>query len=158
DVTWDPGTAHPLLQLSADSRCVEQQETPQLLPRRTGRFDTERCVVGDEGFDGGRHAWVVEVAQGGHWWAVGVAAGSARRTGSFDFSPEGKIWAVGKLMGHHRVFTAPHPKPLALNHVPQRIHVLLDHATGQVVFSDADSWAVIFIFPLSLSARERLYP
>ncbi|NXG40213.1 RNF39 protein, partial [Dromaius novaehollandiae] len=85
-----------------------------------------------------------EVAEGGHWWAVGVAAGSVRRTGSFAFCPEGKIWAVGKLMGHHRVFTAPHPTPLPLDHIPQRIQVLLDHATGQVVFSDADSWATIF--------------
>ncbi|XP_062457124.1 myelin-oligodendrocyte glycoprotein-like isoform X6 [Rhea pennata] len=40
----------------------------------------------------------------------------------------------------------------------KRIQVLLDYTTGQVVFSDADSWAMIFIFPLFLPARERLYP
>ncbi|XP_062457120.1 butyrophilin subfamily 3 member A1-like isoform X2 [Rhea pennata] len=157
-VTWDPDTAHPLLCLSADRRRVERREAPQLLPQCPGRFNTERCVLGSEGFTGGRHAWVVEVAEGGHWWAVGVAARSVRRTGSFSFSPEGKIWAVGKLMGRQRVFTAPHPTPLPLDRVPQRIQVLLDYTTGQVVFSDADSWAMIFIFPLFLPARERLYP
>ncbi|XP_067170005.1 butyrophilin subfamily 1 member A1-like isoform X1 [Apteryx mantelli] len=158
DVTWDPDTAHPLLHLSVDGRRVERRETPQLLSQHPERFDTERCVLGGKGFTGGRHTWAVEVAEGGHWWAVGVAAGSVRRTGSFAFSPEDKIWAVGKLMGHHRVFTAPHPMPLPLDHVPQRIQVLLDYATGQVVFSDDDSWATIFIFPLSPSAGERLYP
>ncbi|XP_064360527.1 butyrophilin subfamily 1 member A1-like isoform X2 [Dromaius novaehollandiae] len=47
DVTWDPDTAHPLLRLSADGRRVERGEAPQLLPQRPGRFDTERCVLGD---------------------------------------------------------------------------------------------------------------
>nr|XP_009685825.1 PREDICTED: butyrophilin subfamily 3 member A3-like [Struthio camelus australis] len=158
DVTWDPDTAHPLLHLSTDRRRVERREVPHLLPQRPGRFDTERCVLGCKGFTGGRHTWAVEVADAGHWWVVGVAARSVRRTGSFTFSPESRIWAVGKLMAQFRVFTAPHPTPLLLDHVPQRIQVFLDYATGQVVFSDADSWATIFIFLLSPCSGESLYP
>uniref|UniRef100_A0A8C6ZG34 B30.2/SPRY domain-containing protein n=1 Tax=Nothoprocta perdicaria TaxID=30464 RepID=A0A8C6ZG34_NOTPE len=154
-VTLDPNTANPFLVLAADHRGVKRGDTWALLPDSPERFSTEPCVLGCPSFTVGQHHWEVAVADGGDWWATGVAEGSIRRKGVLQLSPEEGIWA---LMGHHRVFTAPHPKPLPLNRVPQRIHVLLDRATGQVVFSDADSWVVIFTFHLPLSARERLYP
>uniref|UniRef100_A0A8C4Y955 Zinc finger protein RFP-like n=1 Tax=Gopherus evgoodei TaxID=1825980 RepID=A0A8C4Y955_9SAUR len=157
DVTLDPDTAHPNLVLSEDRKCATWGDTRQRLPKNPERFDTERCVLGCEGFTSGRHCWEVEVGPG-QYWAVGVARESVRRKGGISRSPEGGIWAVGWCLGDQfRAFTSL-MTPLPLSRVPSRIRVCLDCDRGQVTFIGAGDEAPIFTFPPGSVPGERIRP
>ncbi|XP_030399641.1 zinc finger protein RFP-like isoform X2 [Gopherus evgoodei] len=156
NVTLDPDTAHPELVLSEDRKCATWGDTRQRLPKNPERFDTERCVLGCEGFTSGRHCWEVEVGAG-QYWAVGVASVSVRRKGEISRSPEGGIWAVECWRDQFWAFTSP-VTPLPLSRVPSRIRVCLDCDRGQVTFIDAGDEAPIFTFPPGSVPGERIRP
>ncbi|XP_044840063.1 butyrophilin subfamily 1 member A1-like [Mauremys mutica] len=156
NVTLDPDTAHPLLILSEDQKSVRQADTEQDLPYNPERFDTERCVLGCEGFISGRHCWEVEVGGRG-LWAVGVARESVERKGGISLNPEGGIWAVGWCWGQFRALTSP-VTLLPLSRAPSRVRVCLDCDRGQVTFIDAGDQAPIFTFPPGSVPGERIRP
>ncbi|XP_064330071.1 zinc finger protein RFP-like [Phalacrocorax carbo] len=157
-VTLDPATAHPQILVSADGRTAVRRESPPApLPAGTERFESLRCVLGRQGFVGGRHRWAVEVHPGPDW-ALGVAREFVPRKGYFGLSPERGIWAVGQWLGQLRAFTRPGPTSLPHVRVPRCIEVDLDYAGGRVAFRDADSEAEIFAFPPAAFAGERLRP
>ncbi|KAM7145522.1 zinc finger protein RFP-like isoform 3-T3 [Macrochelys suwanniensis] len=156
NVTLDPDTAHPHLVLSEDWKSVRRGNTRQDLPKNLERFDSERCVLGCEGFTSGRHCWEVEVVAG-RCWAVGVARESVGRKGQISCSPEGGIWAVGQWWGHFQALTSPETL-LPLSRAPSRIRVCLDCDRGQVTFIDAGDEAPIFTFPPGSVPGERIQP
>ncbi|XP_065421046.1 butyrophilin subfamily 1 member A1-like isoform X2 [Chrysemys picta bellii] len=157
NVTLDPDTAHPNLILSEDRKSVRCGDTQQDLPNNPERFDTERCVLGCEGFTSGRHCWEVEVG-GGRYWAVGVTRESVGRKGGISLSPEGGIWAVERWgCGQFQALTSPET-PLPLSRVPSRIRVCLDCDRGQVTFIDAGDEAPIFTFPPGSIPGGRIRP
>lgn len=55
DITLDPSTAHPNLQLSEDGKEVRGQLVPRDVPDHPERFDFEPCVLARGGFASGRH-------------------------------------------------------------------------------------------------------
>ncbi|XP_074827452.1 zinc finger protein RFP-like [Natator depressus] len=145
NVTLDPDTAHPELVLSEGGKSVSWGDTRQDLPDNPERFDTERWVLGCEGFTAGRHCWEVEVGDG-RYWAVGVARESVRRKGGISRSPERGIWAVEQWWGgQFRALTSP-VTPLPRRRAPSRIRVCLDCDRGLVTFIDAGDEAPIFTF------------
>ncbi|XP_044837307.1 tripartite motif-containing protein 10-like [Mauremys mutica] len=154
NVTLDPDTAHPKLILSEDQKSVRWGHTWQRLPNNPETFDTDRCVLGCEGFTSGRHCWEVE-GEGG--WAVGVARESVRRKGRISHSPEEGIWAVEQWKGQVRALTSPETL-LPLSRAPSRIRVCLDCDQGQVTFIDAGDEAPIFTFPPGSVPGERIQP
>uniref|UniRef100_A0A452H9P3 Tripartite motif containing 10 n=1 Tax=Gopherus agassizii TaxID=38772 RepID=A0A452H9P3_9SAUR len=156
NVTLDPDTAHPELVLSEDRKCATWGDTRQRLPKNPERFDTERCVLGCEGFTSGRHCWEVEVGAG-QYWAVGVASVSVRRKGEISRSPEGWIWAVECWGGQFRALTSP-VTLLPLSRAPSRIRVCLDCDRGQVTFIGAGDEAPIFTLPPGSVPGERIRP
>ncbi|XP_025051298.1 butyrophilin subfamily 1 member A1-like [Alligator sinensis] len=159
DVTLDPDTAHRYLVLSEDGTSVRRTHTRQRLPGNPERFDTERCVLGREGFTSGRHWWEVEVEVGeGGWWAVGVARESVRRKGRIRFSPKEGVWAVRCSWGKYEALTAPDRTPLSLRQAPSRVGVYLDCTLGRVSFLNADTRAPIFTFPPASFAGGRIRP
>ncbi|KAM6993313.1 butyrophilin subfamily 1 member A1-like isoform 1-T3 [Passerculus sandwichensis] len=158
DVTLDPDTANPFLVLASDQRGVGRGHEWALLPDSPERFDTEPCVLGSQAFAAGRHCWHVEVAEAGHWWAVGVAQESVRRKGVLNFTPQEGIWAVGQWFGQYHAFSDPDWTPLHLPCLPRAIQVCLDFTYKQVTFADAESEAPIFAFCLASCAGERLRP
>uniref|UniRef100_A0A674J2H5 Butyrophilin subfamily 1 member A1 n=1 Tax=Terrapene triunguis TaxID=2587831 RepID=A0A674J2H5_9SAUR len=157
NVTLDPDTAHPELVLSEDRKSVRWADTRQDLPdNNPERFDTERSVLGCEGFTSGRHYWEVEVGVG-LLWAVGVARESVRRKGGISLSPEEGIWAVDQRQGQYQALTTP-MTPLLLSQAPSRIRVCLDCERGQVTFINAADEAPIFTFPPGSVPGERIRP
>ncbi|XP_078497904.1 E3 ubiquitin-protein ligase TRIM39-like isoform X1 [Lissotriton helveticus] len=110
-VTLDPDTAHPLLLLSEEGRCVRDSYTGTWkdLPNNPKRFtSSDKCVLGSEGFTSGRHYWEVQLLQKGGWWIMGVAAESVNRNGDITWSPEGGVWGVQRVYdGQYFAHTSP---------------------------------------------------
>ncbi|XP_060126869.1 E3 ubiquitin-protein ligase TRIM7-like [Zootoca vivipara] len=157
NVTLDPDTAHPWLILSENRKSLRLGDRPQTLPDNPERFNIFSCLLGREGFTAGRHFWEVNVGSG-EGWAVGVARKSVERKGSFYFSPEVGIWAVGKWEGIYWAFTSPDSSPLSLREKPRRIRVTLDYEGGRVSFYDADSGAELYTFSGASFSGETLLP
>nr|XP_056700519.1 LOW QUALITY PROTEIN: E3 ubiquitin-protein ligase TRIM7-like [Euleptes europaea] len=157
NVTLDPDTAHPKLFLSEDRKSVRLGKKDQRLPNNPERFDEETVVLGREGFPSGRHFWEVAV-EGVGKWAVGVARKSVRRKGAVIFSPEGGIWAVGKISSYYMAFSHPERCVLDLNGKLKRILVALDFAGERVDFSDPDTAAPLYTFKRASFQGETLFP
>ncbi|NXJ87095.1 BT1A1 protein, partial [Trogon melanurus] len=148
-ITLDPSTAHPQLLLSSDLRSVRWDYKQQDLPNNPERFDEEFCVLGREGFQGGRHCWEVEletVEEVGHdaVWAVGVANESMRKKGKMDLSSYGGVWAVWNHQGKPASTTSRIAPRIPL---PRRVLVCLDYPRGLVTFFNATTGNEIFTFP-----------
>ncbi|XP_014816623.1 PREDICTED: tripartite motif-containing protein 15, partial [Calidris pugnax] len=159
ELSLDPETANPYLVLSEDRRSVRLRGAPQEVPANPKRFDYAFCVLGAEGFLGGRHYWEVEVGDG-ESWVLGAARESVRRKEKVDFAPEEGIWAVGlnwrgKSWEQYQAFTSPET-PLSLCERPRKIGVYLDYEGGWVAFYNAENMAPIFTFTAAFS--ERIFP
>lgn len=165
NVILDPDTAHPFLRLTEDLTSVKWEDGYQDLPANLERFDREFCLLGCEGFLSGRHYWEVEVKEAvGAMWAVGAARESVRRKGSFRFSPNEGIWAVGKKpydsvsAGHLCALTSSEWSPLTLKKEPRKIRVSLNCEESCVKFFDADTEDLIFTFLSASFRREKIHP
>ncbi|XP_065271178.1 tripartite motif-containing protein 10-like [Emys orbicularis] len=160
NVTLDPDTAHPDLIVSADRKSVRCGDRWQDLPNNPERFDTERCVLGCQGFTSGRHYWEVEVeVEGGGFCFVGVARESVSRKGEISFNPEQGIWAVECDEDQYWALTSPVQRiPFPPSRAPHRIRVCLDYERGRVAFFDAGRRDPIVTFPPASFAGERIRP
>ncbi|XP_067169837.1 butyrophilin subfamily 1 member A1-like isoform X13 [Apteryx mantelli] len=158
EVSLDPDTAHRQLIMSEDCRSVRWGETWQDLPDSKKRFDSSFCVLGREGFTGGRHWWEVEgeVGADSHW-AVGVARESLRRKGPIETSLDKRVWAVQYQKGTFEALASPRT-PLSLSPFPKRIWVCLDCTGGHVTFVNADNWAEIYRFRSTSLIWRRIHP
>ncbi|KAK6323389.1 hypothetical protein J4Q44_G00057280 [Coregonus suidteri] len=98
DLTLDPDTANPWLQLSEDRRQVRHLGAWQDLPDIPERFDTVVIVLGREGFTTGRHYWEVQVGDKDDWY-LGVAKASVNRKGRIAISSSQGYWALAMKKG-----------------------------------------------------------
>ncbi|XP_041841591.1 E3 ubiquitin-protein ligase TRIM7 isoform X2 [Melanotaenia boesemani] len=145
DVTLDPDTANPWLQLSQDRHQVRHLGAWQDLPDQPDRFDTVVIVLGREGFTSGRHYWEVQVGDKDDWY-LGVAKSSVNRKGRISVSTTQGYWALAMKKGQeYRVSTSP-PFLLSLDPKPKRIGVYVDFEEGQVSFYDVRARTHIYTF------------
>ncbi|XP_055085124.1 E3 ubiquitin-protein ligase TRIM39 isoform X2 [Periophthalmus magnuspinnatus] len=152
DVTLDPDTANPWLQLSQDRRQVRHLGAWQDLPEHPARFDTVVIVLGRCGFTSGRHYWEVQVGDKDDWY-LGVAKSSVNRKGRISVSTAQGYWALAmKKSQGYRASTTP-PQLLSLDAKPKRIGVYLDIEEGQVSFYDVKNRTHIFTFKDSFAEK-----
>ncbi|XP_041634707.1 nuclear factor 7, ovary-like isoform X2 [Cheilinus undulatus] len=145
DVTLDPDSANPWLQLSQDRHQVRHLGAWQDLPDHPDRFDTVVIVLGREGFTSGRHYWEVLVGEKDDWY-LGVARSSVNRKGRLSVSTTQGYWALAMKKGQgYRVSTSP-PTLLPLDARPKRVGVYVDYEEGQVSFYDVRARTHIFTF------------
>ncbi|CAF97011.1 unnamed protein product, partial [Tetraodon nigroviridis] len=155
DVTLDPDSANPWLQLSQDRRQVRHLGAWQDLPDHPDRFDTVVIVLAREGFTSGRHYWEVQVGDKDDWY-LGVARSSINRKGRISVSTAQGYWALAMKKGQgYRVSTSP-PTPLALEPKPKRVGVYLDYEEGQVSFYDVR--ARTHIYTMNDTFTEKILP
>nr|XP_055053490.1 E3 ubiquitin-protein ligase TRIM39 [Misgurnus anguillicaudatus] len=155
DVTLDPNTAHPRLILSDDRKKVWCGEKHQLVPNNPERFDRVVCVLGREGFSGGRHYWEVEVG-GKSDWDVGVASHFSNRKGKITVSPSNGYWFLSLRDKKNYAFRNEPSTPIPLSLKPQKIGVFVDYEKGQVSFYNVDAKLHIYTFMDKFS--EAIYP
>ncbi|XP_051258397.1 nuclear factor 7, ovary isoform X1 [Dicentrarchus labrax] len=155
DVTLDPDSANPWLQLSQDRHQVRHLGAWQDLPDNPDRFDTVVIVLGREGFTSGRHYWEVQVGDKDDWY-LGVARSSVKRKGRIAVSTTQGYWALAMKKGQgYRVSTAP-PLLLPLDPKPKRVGVYVDYEEGQVSFYDVRAWTHIYTFKDTF--MEKIFP
>uniref|UniRef100_A0A3Q3JBD7 Uncharacterized protein n=1 Tax=Monopterus albus TaxID=43700 RepID=A0A3Q3JBD7_MONAL len=155
DVTLDPDTANPWLQLSQDRRQVRHLGAWQDLPDHPDRFDTVVIVLGREGFTSGRHYWEVQVGEKDDWY-LGVAKSSVNRKGRISVSTTQGYWALARKKGQgYRVSTSP-PLLLPLDPKLKQIGVYVDYDEGQVSFYDIR--AQTHIYTLKDTFTEKILP
>ncbi|KAM9425709.1 uncharacterized protein KZ484_012476 [Pholidichthys leucotaenia] len=155
DVTLDPDTANPWLQLSQDKHQVRHLGAWQDLPEHPDRFDTVVIVLGREGFTSGRHYWEVQVGEKDDWY-LGVAKASVKRKGRISVSTTQGYWALAMKKGQgYRVSTSP-PLLLSLDPRPKRVGVYVDYEEGQVSFYDMRARTHIYTFQENFT--EKLLP
>ncbi|XP_056369910.1 butyrophilin subfamily 1 member A1-like isoform X1 [Oenanthe melanoleuca] len=154
DITLDPATAGPEVILSEDLKEATWGRPRCQWPEGPGRFDTDPCMLGSEGFTSGRHYWEVEA--NGRFWAVGVARESVQRKGRVLFKPSTEIWGLQKYDELCVALTAPSNTSVPL--LNGEIGVYLDYEVGQVSFYAVSSRQRIFTFPVASFSGERVFP
>ncbi|XP_051580312.1 E3 ubiquitin-protein ligase TRIM58-like [Myxocyprinus asiaticus] len=155
DITFDPDTANPWLQLSEDGRQLRHLGAWQDLPDTPERFDTVVISLGREGFSSGRRYWEVVVGEKDDWY-LGVARASVNRKGRISVSTAHGYWALAMKKGQeYRVSTSP---PLLLSVEPKlkRVGVFVDYEEGRVSFYDVQSRSHIYTFMDSF--KDKLFP
>ncbi|XP_067414373.1 E3 ubiquitin-protein ligase TRIM39-like, partial [Emydura macquarii macquarii] len=155
DVTLDPDTANPNLVLSEDRKRVRLGDTRQDLPDNPERFDSRPCVLGAEGFPGGRRYWEVEVGDKPEW-DLGVCRESVSRKGWVTLSPGNGYWAVWLWDGEYEARTSPNtPIPMSIR--PSRVGIFLDYEAGEVSFYNVTDRSRLFTFTGTFSGMLRPY-
>nr|AAI54569.1 Zgc:172170 protein [Danio rerio] len=125
-VILDPNTAHPELELSDDQTRVTNRRNEQPVPDNPERFDCYLCVLGSEGFNSGKHCWIVEVKES-EFWILGVTTASNQRKGWVFFNSD--VWSVCYGM-------SPVGSGFRVDQALDRVRVDLDYDRGTVSFSD----------------------
>uniref|UniRef100_A0A8C7DUN3 Si:dkey-46i9.6 n=1 Tax=Oncorhynchus kisutch TaxID=8019 RepID=A0A8C7DUN3_ONCKI len=156
DLTLDPDTANPWLQLSEDGRRVQHLGAWQDLPDVPERFDTVVIVLGCEGFSTGRHYWEVQVGDKDDWY-LGVAKASVNRKGRIAISSSQGYWALAMKKGQEYKASTTPPLPLTLDPKPKRVGVYVDCDEGQVSFYNVRERSHIYTF-MEDSFKEKLFP
>ncbi|CAM5157292.1 unnamed protein product, partial [Eretmochelys imbricata] len=155
DVTLDPDTAHPNLLLSEDRKHVRHGDTQQDLPDNPERFDCCHCVLGAEGFTGGRCYWEVEVGDMTDWM-LGVCRESVSRKGWIILTTENGYWAMWLWDGEYKVLTSPRTSlPVSIR--PSRVGIFLDYEAGEVSFYNVTDRSHLFTFTGTFSGALHPY-
>ncbi|XP_030648755.1 E3 ubiquitin-protein ligase TRIM39-like [Chanos chanos] len=154
EVTLDPMTNHPWLQLSEDCKKVQESLSETEVTFSTQRFDSWPCVLGSEGFSSGRHYWEVDLANNGYW-KLGVTTATSKRHGRFPMKPSGGYWVIWRSTRQFFACTKQ-DTPLPLSLVPRKVGVYLDYEEGQISFYNAEKHEHIYTFTGSF--QETLYP
>uniref|UniRef100_A0A674JV00 B30.2/SPRY domain-containing protein n=1 Tax=Terrapene triunguis TaxID=2587831 RepID=A0A674JV00_9SAUR len=148
-------TANPNLVLSEDRKCVRCGDKRQDLPKNPERFDLSVCVLGAEGFAGGRCYWEVEVGDK-TGWDLGVCKESVRRKELVTLSPEDGYWAVWLRDGEYKALTST-STPLPVSVRPSRVGIFLDYEAGEVSFYNVTDRSHLFTFTGTFSGMLRPY-
>ncbi|XP_039373656.1 E3 ubiquitin-protein ligase TRIM39-like [Mauremys reevesii] len=149
DVTLDPDMAHPQVILSEDRKRVRHGDKRQNLPNNPERSDPCACVLGTEGFAGGRRYWEVEVGDK-TCWDLGVYRESLSRKGQVTAT----FWVVGLWNGEYKALTSP-PTLLPMSVRPSRVGIFLDYEAGEVSFYNVTDRSHLFTFTGTFSGMLR---
>ncbi|XP_048190207.1 butyrophilin-like protein 9 [Perognathus longimembris pacificus] len=167
DITLDPATAHPSLEVSEDGKSVSSSRvdtaggTPSPAAAAAGagdpgRFTEQTCVLSRERFPAGRHYWEVHVGARGRWFLGACLEGVARR-GPARLSPAGGYWVMGLWNGCEYFVLDPHRVALAPRLPPRRVGVFLDHEAGRLSFFNASDGSHLFTFHHTFPGPLRAY-
>lgn len=146
DVTLDPATAHPSLEVSNNRKSVSSRlGVPSTAAGDPQRFSEQTCVLSRERFSSGRHYWEVHVGRRSRWF-LGACLESVERSGPARLSPAAGYWVMGLWNRCEYFVLDPHRVALALRVPPRRVGVLLDYEAGKLSFFNVSDGSHIFSF------------
>ncbi|XP_027863826.1 E3 ubiquitin-protein ligase TRIM21-like [Xiphophorus couchianus] len=156
DVTFDPDTAHPLLNVSADGKQVATGYQKRNVDNKEERFQKVLNVLAKEGFSSGKFYYEVQV-RGKTQWDLGVVSESINRKGDIRLSPKNGYWTIWFRNGNELTANAGPAVNLPVRQIPEKVGVFVDYEEGQVSFYDVDARATIFSF-MGNSFTTKLFP
>ncbi|XP_074481878.1 uncharacterized protein LOC141762166 [Sebastes fasciatus] len=156
EVTLDPDTSHPALNLSDNRKQVNCGVVYKELPDNPKRFKKCVNILGKQSFSSGRSYYEVQV-KGKTSWTVGVAKESIERKGDVTLAPENGFWTMWLRNEDEYMANDGPAVRLSLNHQPQKLGVFVDYEEGLVSFYDVDSADLIYAFT-GCSFTEKIYP
>ncbi|KAI4832474.1 hypothetical protein KUCAC02_015441 [Chaenocephalus aceratus] len=156
DVTLDPDTAHPELNLSDDGKQVRDSDVRKNLPDNPERFSVGNCVLGKQSFSSGTFYFEVQV-KGKSDWDLGVARESINRKEAISLSPQWGYWTLWlRNINEYKALDAPSVR-LSLQFRPKKVGVFVDYEEGLVSFYDVDAAALFYSFT-GCSFNGNIYP
>ncbi|KAM9844343.1 E3 ubiquitin-protein ligase TRIM39-like [Aulostomus maculatus] len=156
DVTLEPDSANPWLELSDDAKQVNCGKVRKDLPDNPERFSLYTTVLAQQSFSSGRFYYEV-VVSGKSDWTLGVVKGSVNRKGIIPVSPLNGYWAVGLRNGNEYLSLTSPVVGLSLNSRPQTVGVFVSYEDGLVSFYDVDAAVHLYSFT-GCSFSDKLYP
>ncbi|XP_060053356.1 butyrophilin-like protein 9 isoform X2 [Erinaceus europaeus] len=155
DLTLDPATAHPSLEVSQDlksvsSRAVTAETSPGPRLAEPERFQEQTCVLSSQSFSTGRHYWEVDVGRRSRWF-LGACLEAVSRSGRARLSPAAGYWVLGLWNGCEYFVLEPRRLALSLRVPPRRVALFLDCDAGKLSFFNATDGSHIFTFTDSFS-------
>ncbi|KAG8519923.1 Butyrophilin-like protein 9 [Galemys pyrenaicus] len=146
EVTLDPASAHPSLEVSADSKSVfSRTEIPGPVAANPKRFLEQTCVLSRERFSQGCHYWEVHVGRRSRWF-LGACLEGVCREGPARLSPASGYWVMG-LWNHCEYFVLdPHRVALTVRVPPRCVGIFLDYDQGKLSFFNVNDGSHIFTF------------
>ncbi|XP_035525465.1 zinc finger protein RFP-like [Morone saxatilis] len=156
DLTLDPDTANPCLNVSEDGKQVTHADRKRNLPNKPQRFDHVLNVLAKEVFSSGKSYYEVQVKDKTQW-DLGVANRSINRKGDIRLSPKNGYWTIWLRKGNEFTANAGPAINLHVRETPQKVGVFVDYEAGQVSFYDVDARACIFSFT-GCNFTEELFP
>ncbi|XP_055407955.1 butyrophilin-like protein 9 isoform X1 [Bubalus kerabau] len=144
DVTLDPGSAHPSLEVSEDGKSVSSlrtapgSENPQ-------QFSEQTCVLSRERFSTGRHYWEVHVGRRSRWF-LGVCLAAVPRAEHARMSPATGYWVMGLWNSCEYFVLDQHRVPLSVRVPPRCVGIFLDVEAGKLSFFNVSDGSHIFTF------------
>ncbi|XP_007173544.1 butyrophilin-like protein 9 isoform X2 [Balaenoptera acutorostrata] len=146
DVTLDPGSAHPSLEVSEDGKSVSSRRmAPGSAAGDPQRFSGQMCVLSRERFSTGRHYWEVHVGRRSRWF-LGACLAAVPRAGQARLSPAGGYWVMGLWNGCEYFVLDPHRVALTVRVPPRCVGILLDCEAGKLSFFNVSNGSHIFTF------------
>ncbi|XP_068392724.1 butyrophilin-like protein 9 isoform X1 [Eschrichtius robustus] len=146
DVTLDPGSAHPSLEVSEDGKSVSSRRmAPGSAAGDPQRFSGQMCVLSRERFSAGRHYWEVHVGRRSRWF-LGACLAAVPRAGQARLSPAGGYWVMGLWNGCEYFVLDPHRVALTMRVPPRCVGILLDCEAGKLSFFNVSNGSHIFTF------------
>ncbi|XP_036702923.1 butyrophilin-like protein 9 isoform X1 [Balaenoptera musculus] len=146
DVTLDPGSAHPSLEVSEDGKSVSSRRmAPGSAAGDPQRFSGQTCVLSRERFSAGRHYWEVHVGRRSRWF-LGACLAAVPRAGQARLSPAGGYWVMGLWNGCEYFVLDPHRVALTMRVPPRCVGILLDCEAGKLSFFNVSNGSHIFTF------------
>ncbi|XP_060000516.1 butyrophilin-like protein 9 isoform X1 [Lagenorhynchus albirostris] len=146
DVTLDPGSAHPSLEVSEDGKSVSSRRmAPGSAAGDPQRFSEQMCVLSRERFSTGRHYWEVHVGRRSRWF-LGACLAAVPRAGQARLSPAGGYWVMGLWNGCEYFVLDPHRIALTMRVPPRCVGIFLDCEAGKLSFFNVSNGSHIFTF------------
>ncbi|XP_060219776.1 butyrophilin-like protein 9 [Meriones unguiculatus] len=146
DVTLDPATAHPSLEVSKDRKSVSSRPgEASTVAGDSQRFSEQTCVLSRERFPSGRHYWEVNVGRRSRWF-LGACLESVERSGPARLGPAAGYWVMGLWNGCEYFVLDPQRVALSPRVPPRRVGILLDYEAGKLSFFNASDGSHMFTF------------
>ncbi|KAI4584173.1 hypothetical protein MJG53_007452 [Ovis ammon polii x Ovis aries] len=144
DVTLDPGSAHPSLEVSEDGKSVFSRRTA-LGSENPQWFSEQTCVLSRERFSAGRHYWEVHVGRRSSWF-LGVCLAAVPSAGHARMSPATGYWVMGLWNSCEYFVLDQHRVPLSVRVPPRCLGIFLDVEAGKLSFFNVSDGSHIFTF------------
>lgn len=146
EVTLDPGSAHPSLEVSEDGKRVSSRRmAPGLAAGHHQQFLEQTCVLSQQRFSAGRHYWEVHVGHRSRWF-LGVCLAKVQCSGPVLLSPANGYWVMGLWNGCEYFVLDPHRVALTVHVPPRCVGIFLDCDAGKLSFFNVTDGSHIFTF------------